>query len=294
MSFVPSRGVSGICAARDAKRTHCSCATLSRSVKYTWPDDPDVACATSPSTQRSLNASVGWTCEASWTATCPTRRARVGAGGRSPPASGALDVLTAPRVDLDLVAPLDEQRHVHAQAGLERRRLRRAGRGVSLEPEVGVLHGEDDRRGQVDADGITLVLVEHHGHPVAEIAHGVGELIGFEGELVVRRRVHEVVLRPVVVHVLDVPVVQARALEAVAGLERLLDEVALTDVAQLHTHLRAAAPELDVLELDDLVERAVELDGHAPLDLAGRYHPFSFGAEPSDAVSSMSQRRASS
>ena len=91
--------------------------------------------------------------------------------------------------------------------------------------------------------------------------------------------------------------VQARALEAVAGLERLLDEVALADVAELHAHLRAPAPELDVLELDDLVERAVELDGHAPLDLAGRYHPFSFGgrgAEPPDAVSSMSQRRASS
>src|SRR5439155_8898744 len=107
-----------------------------------------------------------------------------------------------------------------------------------------------------------------------------------ECELVVGRRVHEVVMRAVAIHELDVAVIQARTLKAIARLERLLYKVAFADVAQLHAHLRAATAELDVLELDDLVQHAVDLDGHPALDLPGADHAFF--------VSSMSQRRATS
>ena len=81
--------------------------------------------------------------------------------------------------------------------------------------------------------------------------------------------------------------VEPGALETLAGLDRFLDQVALAHVAQLHSDLGAAASHLDVLELDDLVELAVDLDGDAALDLPGAYHCCFL-------VSSMSQRSATS
>src|SRR5437870_12868316 len=225
-------------------------------------------------------------CAASRVTTCPTRNIRPGDGGRSPPLSGALEILTGPRVDLDLVATFDEERHVHPKTGLHRRGLGCAGCGVALEAEVGAGYFEDDRRRKLDGDGRTLVLRQQHGHPIGEVVDGVSEHLFVECELVVGRRVHEVVMRAVAIHELDVAVIQARTLKAIARLERLLYKVAFADVAQLHAHLRAATAELDVLELDDLVQHAVELDGHPALDLPGAYHVFF--------VSSMSQRRASS
>src|SRR5437773_472751 len=215
-------------------------------------------------------------CAARRVTTWPTRRIRL----------GALEVLTRPRVDLDLVTALDEERHVHANSRLERRGLRRAGRRIALETEIGGGDREDDRRRHLDADRRALVLAQDHGHAVGQVVRRVAELIIVERDLVIRRRVHEVVMRAVLVHELHVPVIEARPLVAIVRLERLLDEIAFSDVAQLHAHLRAAASELDVLELDDLVQHAVELDGHSALDLPGAYHVFF--------VSSMSQRRASS
>src|SRR6266704_3067097 len=144
-------------------------------------------------------------CSASRIASWPTRRTSL----------GALEILTGPRVDLDLVSRLHEKRHVDLEPGLERRGLRRPGRRVALETEVRRGDGHHDGRGHVDTD-----------------------------------------------------------------------RVALAHVPQLHADLRAAAPHLDVLELDDLVELAVDLDRDAALDLPGAYHCFLF--------SSMSQRSATS
>src|SRR5438477_10162287 len=93
-------------------------------------------------------------CIASW----PTRKTRL----------GALEILTGPRVDLDLVAPFDEQRNVDAQSGLDRGRLRRAGRGVALEPEVGLGDRERDRSRKVDDDRRALVIDQVIGHHVGE------------------------------------------------------------------------------------------------------------------------------
>src|SRR6266545_5787033 len=216
-------------------------------------------------------------CSASRIASWPTRRTSL----------GALEILTRPRVDLDLVPHLHEERYVDLETRLERRGLRRAGRGVALQTEVRRGDGHDDRGRHVDADRLALVLVERDLHPVREVVHGIAELVGIERELVVRLRVHEMEVRAVLVHELHGAVVEAGALEALAGLDRLLDEVTLADVAQLHAHLRAATAHLDVLELDDLVELAVDLDRDTALDLPGAYHCFFF-------VSSMSQRSATS
>src|SRR6266550_3231251 len=215
-------------------------------------------------------------CAASRVTICPTRRIRL----------GALEVVTGSCVDLDLVATLDEEGHVHAQPRLDRGRLRRTRRRVAFEAEIGVGDREDDRSGHLDTDRRALVLAQDHDHSVSEVVRGIAELLVIERYLVVRGRIHEVIVRAVFVLELHVAMIEARPLVAIVGLERLLDEVALADVAQLHAHLRAATSELDVLELDDLVEDAIDLDGHPALDLPGTDHVFF--------VSSMSQRRASS
>ena len=49
----------------------------------------------------------------------------------------------------------------------------------------------------------------------------------------------------------------------------LLDDLAALDLLQLRAHERAALAGLDVLELDDLPDHAVELDVHAVLELVG-------------------------
>src|SRR2546425_2007929 len=215
-------------------------------------------------------------CAASRVTSWPTRRIRL----------GALEIVTRPRIDLDLVAALDEERHVHAQPRLHRRRLRGSGRGIAFEAEVRVGDREDDRSGHLDTDRRALVLAQDHDHTVGEVVRGIAELVVVERYLVVGGCVHEVVVRAVLVLELHVAVIETRPLVAVVGLERLLHQVALANVAQLHAHLRAATPELDVLELDDLVEDAIDLDGHPALDLPGTDHAFF--------VSSMSQPRASS
>src|SRR5438309_10099142 len=115
-------------------------------------------------------------CSASRIASWPTRRTSL----------GALEILTRPRVDLYLVARLHEQRHVHLEPRLERRGLRRAGRGVALEAEVRRGDGHHDGRWHVDTGRVALVLVERDLHAVSEVIHGVAELISIESELVVR------------------------------------------------------------------------------------------------------------
>src|SRR5919204_4609314 len=182
-TFAPSRGLIGICAAFVANRAQGSCPTLSRRVKYTCPAGELRACTTSPSIQRSLNSSPDWMCAARRVTTWPTRRIRL----------GALDVLTGPRVDLDLVPAPDEKRHVDAEAGLHRRWLRRARRGVALEPEVGIGDRHHDRGGHLDADRRALVLAQDHGHAVGQVIGRVAEEVLVERELIVGGRVHEVV-----------------------------------------------------------------------------------------------------
>ena len=80
----------------------------------------------------------------------------------------------------------------------------------------------------------------------------------------------EVVAVPV--EELDGALLEDGAGPLLAGLEAALDRLAATDVAQLDLHLGRAAAHLDVVVVEDLPELAVELDGDALLQVAGRDH----------------------
>ena len=90
-----------------------------------------------------------------------------------------------------------------------------------------------------------------------------------EPELLVRLLVHEVRLGAVVVEVLDVLHLGVDARELLACAERPFDDGARLERLQLRPHERAALAGLDVLELDDAPDDAVDLDVHPVAELVG-------------------------
>ena len=59
--------------------------------------------------------------------------------------------------------------------------------------------------------------------------------------------------------------------ELLAGAKRAVDHVAVGSAAQFRAHERSALARLDVLEVDDLEDRPVDLDVVAVLELVGAY-----------------------
>ena len=91
-------------------------------------------------------------------------------------------------------------------------------------------------------------------------------------DLLVGLGVHEVRVGAVGVEELHLARLGAHGAELLAGAERPVDHVAVGGAAQLRAHERPALAGLDVLELEDLEDRAVDLDVVAVLELVGADH----------------------
>src|SRR4051794_3684276 len=104
---------------------------------------------------------------------------------------GALDVALFARIELDLVADVDEERHLDHRARFERRGLRHVGDRVALDARLRVGHLEHDRSGEIDAGGIAAD--EHHLHRRRRLHERqlVLEQRVRQRELLIRRLVHE-------------------------------------------------------------------------------------------------------
>ena len=85
--------------------------------------------------------------------------------------------------------------------------------------------------------------------------------------LLVRVLVHEDDLVAGVIEVLHVLRLRAHTRELLAGPERAVDDRAAVEPLQLRADERTAFARLDVLELDDAPDAAVELDVHPVLEL---------------------------
>ena len=81
--------------------------------------------------------------------------------------------------------------------------------------------------------------------------------------------VHEVRVGAVRVQELHLARLRAHGAELLARPERPVDHVAVGGPAQLRAHERPALAGLDVLELEDLEDRALDLDVVAVLELVG-------------------------
>ena len=117
---------------------------------------------------------------------------------------------------------------------------------------------ELDVRGQVDADRRAVVELHVDLHAVFEKVGGVADQVALQREVLERLVVHEVVAFGVVVEHLHFAVVDRRALELLAGAERPFDRRAGLDVLEPGAHEGRPLTGLDVQELDNGPELAVD------------------------------------
>ena len=117
----------------------------------------------------------------------------------------------------------------------------------------------------VDEEDVDLVVGEDPAHRLG------GELAG-DLDLLVVAAVHEHRRLTRVVEVLHLARLGPHRPELLAGAKGLVDHRAVGDLAQLGAHERPALAGLDVLKLEDPVDRPVDLDVTAVLELVGGDH----------------------
>jgi hypothetical protein len=107
-------------------------------------------------------------------------------------------------------------------------------------------------------------------------------------QLVVGGGVHEDVVLAVLVEVLHLALVDTGCLDLDASVERPVDDLAGQDVLQFGADEGAALARLDVLELDDRPQAAVEVEDQTVLEVVGGGHSAFFssmGSWPSGVLS---------
>src|SRR5258708_32523040 len=102
-----------------------------------------------------------------------------------------LEVAARARVNLDPLALLDEERHVHGGPRREPRRLGRPARRVALDAGFALVDLEDDAGRELDADGDAVVNGEVAVEALAQEPYLVADLVLHQVDLVAGRRVHE-------------------------------------------------------------------------------------------------------
>src|SRR6478672_431392 len=205
--------------------------------------------------------------------------ARLRALERAATSAHAAEVRAVAGVDLDLGPLLEEERDVDLGAGLERGGLGATGGAVALQARLGVGDLEDDRGRQLDVEHRTVVRRDLRGLVLEEVVGGVADGGLGDADLVVGRAVHEDVVGPVLVEVLHVATVDVRGLDLDARVEGLVDDLAGQDVLELGPHERRALAGLDVLELHDGPELALEVEDQAVLEVVGRCHGVSLSVQ---------------
>src|SRR5215468_4838949 len=186
-------------------------------------------------------------------------------GGRD-----AAEIVPAPRVDLHHVALVEEEGHLDHRAGLEGGGLRSARGGVAADAGIGLHDLQLDEVRQLDAHRAAVDEQDLDLRVLLEEVAGVSDLVRGERDLVVRVQIHEVVAL-VLVEVLHPLLVEVDQLHLLAGAERVVDHPAEPHVLELGANERAPLARLDVLEVDDAVRLAVELDLEASLELRRRH-----------------------
>src|SRR4051794_21285855 len=184
----------------------------------------------------------------------------------------ATEVTTVARVDLDLLALGDEQRHLDGGAGLESGRLVAAGGTVALNAWLRVGDRQLDRDRELDVEHGVLVPSHGRRHVLEQIVLRAGDRLAGHVDLVVGLAVHEDVVGAVLVEVLHLALVDDSDIDLGAGVEGAVDDLAGQQVLELGADERATLARLDVLELDDVPQHAVEVEGHAVLQVVGGRH----------------------
>ena len=178
------------------------------------------------------------------------------------------------RVDPHLIADVDEQGHLDLGTGLEDRGLRATARGgVTAQPGLGLGDGEVDRARQLHVGGL-IIDVEKLDASSDSFIHcsGSASVALGDRQLLVGLGVHEVRVGAVAVEELHIANLGAHRPELLAGAEGAVDHVAVAGAPQLGADERPALAGLDVLKLEDLEDRALDVDVIAVLELVRADH----------------------
>src|SRR5712692_2399496 len=163
-------------------------------------------------------------------------------------------------IDSNLVALVDEGGDLNHQAGLEGRGLHLRTGGSPFDAGHGFLHDQIDGRRQLDSHRLDVVELDADQHLCDEVVLRVAERFGGDVDLVVGRRIHEVVVVAVVVEILHLALVERRALNVLFRAELLVGEGARANVPHAHLDVRALVAGREVVQLENPEQVVPDLD----------------------------------
>src|SRR5699024_8704652 len=176
-------------------------------------------------------------------------------------------VLAGAGVDLNDIAGLNEQRHLDLSTGLQGGWLGTTGGTVALQARIGVLDLEVNVGWQLSEQRLAVV----EGHVDAGVfqqeLRAIAHELWLQFDLSVGLVIHEDVGGAIVAQVGHVAAVDGVLLDLHTCVEGLVHGLAGDDVLELRAHKRRALTWLDVLELYDLLQLAVEHQGHTVFEI---------------------------
>src|SRR5450759_719556 len=162
-----------------------------------------------------------------------------------------LEILSAARVDANLVAFIDEQRNHKREPGLDFRGLVGARSGITLDTRLSLRDNRLDECGQLDADRLLEEVHNVDNDVLDEILGPIAKVIPGQSDALVGCGVHAGVDAVGIVQILHLLVLEICALDLLVGTEGLLDDVAGHEVIHLQADKWRALAGLDVRELND-------------------------------------------
>ena len=182
----------------------------------------------------------------------------------------ARHVTTLAGVDFDRVALVDEERNLNNGAGFERGGLHHVRDGVAFDTGLRGSHDQLDRGRQLQRGRVVVDRQELHRVALLQPLQVVGADCTRQRDLLERLGIHHHDFRAVVVEELHVGDGGEDARKLFASAEGSIDDSTCAEHLQLGAHKRATLTGLDVLKLDDPIDRAFDIDVHAVLELVRR------------------------
>ena len=172
-------------------------------------------------------------------------------------------ILTAPGVDLDLVADVAEKRYADLRAGLHDRGLGSACGGIALEAGFGLgnLKLHEHRRFNRKRDVIIGIDLDHI--VLFDELHVVTNNILAERNLVKCLCIHERIELAILIQILIFLAVDPGLREFLCRPEGCLSHTAIDNIFQLGSDERCAFTRFNMLELNDLENASIFLNRNA-------------------------------
>ena len=173
---------------------------------------------------------------------------------------GAFDEIARARIDFDVFAFFDVERHVDFIASFERGGLGATRRSIAFDTRVGFRDFEHDERGQFDADGASTIEEHFDFDVVFEEGHGIFDVLGIDVDLFVVRLIHEHELVFLLIEVFHFAHFEVGLADRIARTEVVRQYVARDEAFVSRLYEGNAFTRLDVLAFDDDKRLAIDFD----------------------------------